>query len=33
MIDYIVINGSDIIAIIGIITVLYAVRKVEAEDD
>lgn len=29
MIDYIVINASDIIAIIGIITVLYAIRKVE----
>lgn len=29
MIDYIVINGSDIIAIIGIITVLYAIRKVD----
>lgn len=36
MIDRIVINASDIIAIIGIITVLYAVRelrKVDKEDD
>ena len=29
MIDYIVINASDIIAIVGIITVLYAIRKVD----
>lgn len=29
MIDYIVISASDIIAIIGIITVLYAVRELK----
>lgn len=33
MIDHIVINASDIIAIVGILTVLYAIRKVEAEDE
>lgn len=31
MIDYVVINASDIIAIVGILIVVYAIRKVEHE--
>lgn len=33
MIDYIVINGSDIIATIGILTVLYAVKELKKYDE
>ena len=33
MIDYVVINASDIIAIVGILTVLYAVRELRKVDE
>lgn len=32
MIDYVVINASDIIAIVGILIVVYAIRKVEEDE-